>query len=343
MKTMDSALADARLHANDSRYHFGQQAGHYESFFLRANHPSRPLAFWIRYTIFSPHHHPEQAQGELWAIAFNGETGRHVAVKCEAPFADCAFSPSQFSIRVGEAQLESGRLVGAAESRGHAIRWDLRYIGDAPPLFLLPLDAYAAPQPKAKSLVGRPFASFSGTLVVDGEPLEISDWCGSQNHNWGVQHTDHYAWGQVAGFDEAPDTFLEVVTARRRLGPLWSPFVTLLVLRHRGEEIALNSPTQMRRAKGSFTPFDWRFRSETPAVRIEGHIAAPSDAFVGLTYRNPPGGAKICLNSKLASCELTVSRRQGDVWTQPERLIAQHRAAFEILTDLPNARVPVQV
>jgi hypothetical protein len=99
----------------------------------------------------------------------------------------------------------------------------------------------------------------------------------------------------------------------------------------------------MRRAKGSFTPFDWRFRSETPAVRIEGHIAAPSDAFVGLTYRNPPGGAKICLNSNLASCELTVSRRQGDVWTQPERLIAQHRAAFEILTDLPNARVPVQV
>src|SRR5947209_13759613 len=166
MKPMDSPLADARLHANDSRYHPGQQAGHYESFFLRANHPSRPLAFWIRYTIFSPRHHPEQAQGELWAIAFNGETGRHVAVKHELPFADCTFSPSQFSIHVGEAQLESGRLVGAAESRGHAIRWDLRYTGDAPPLLLLSLDAYAAPQPKAKSLVGRPFANFSGTLVV---------------------------------------------------------------------------------------------------------------------------------------------------------------------------------
>src|SRR5262245_53823995 len=117
METMDSALADARLHANDSRYRPGQQAGHYESFFLRANHPSRPLAFWIRYTIFSPRHHPEQAQGELWAIAFDGETKRYVAVKRELPFADCAFSPSQLSVRVGEAQLESGRLAGEAESR----------------------------------------------------------------------------------------------------------------------------------------------------------------------------------------------------------------------------------
>src|SRR5262249_27022549 len=106
---------------------------------------------------------------------------------------------------------------------------------------------------------------------------------------------------------------------------------------------ALNSPTQMRQAKGAFTPFDWRFRSQTPTARIEGHIAGPSDAFVGLTYRNPPGGAKICLNSKLASCELMVSRGQGDAWTEPERLIARLRAAFEILTDNPDPRVPIQV
>jgi hypothetical protein len=343
MESLDSALADARLHVNDSRYRPGQQSGHYESFFLRANHPTRPLAFWIRYTVFSPRHHPEQAQGELWAIVFDGEAARHVAVKSELPIDACAFSPTQFSVRVGEARLEPGRPVGAAEGRGHAIRWDLQYRGDAPPLFLLPLDAYAGPRPKAKTLVGLPLAIFSGTLVVDDTPLEIVDWVGSQNHNWGVQHTDHYAWGQVAGFDGAPETFLEVVTARRRLGPLWSPFVTLLTLRHQGEEFALNTTAQMRRAKGAFAPFEWRFRSETPLVRIEGHIAAPSDAFVGLTYRNPPGGAKICLNSKLASCELTVARRQGDAWAPPERLIARRRAAFEILTDHPDARVPIQV
>lgn len=30
---MDSVLENARLHANDTRYRLGEQAGHYESFF----------------------------------------------------------------------------------------------------------------------------------------------------------------------------------------------------------------------------------------------------------------------------------------------------------------------
>ncbi|HEU0027046.1 MAG TPA: hypothetical protein VFQ25_08015 [Ktedonobacterales bacterium] len=340
---MMSDVEEARLHANDTRYRPGERAGHYESFFVRANHPTRPLAFWIRYTIFSPQRHPEQAIGELWAIVFDGESGRHVAVKHEAPLSDCVFDPSRFSIRVGDASLEPGRLSGAAESHGRAVRWDLTYSGGADPLFLLPLSAYAGGGSQAKSLVGLPLAVFSGRIVVNGEPLEITDWVGSQNHNWGARHTDHYAWGQVAGFDDAPEVFLEIVTARRRLGPLWTPFVTLLVVRRDGEEISLNTPRQMLRASGAFEPFTWRFRSEMSQARVEGRIEASSAAFVGLTYHNPPGGAKICLNTKLASCQLTITRRQGSAWRKPERLTAQSRAAFEILTDHPDPRVPLSL
>lgn len=343
MDSATTALANARQHANDTRFRPGSPDGHYESFFVRANHPSRPFAFWIRYTIFSPRHHPDRAVGELWAIVFNAETGQHVAVKSATPFAACRFDPTHLSVQIGQAHLDSGSLESEAASGGHTLSWDLRYSGDAPPLFLLPLASYSGPQPPAKSLVARPFAVFSGSLRVDGVPLPVAEWTGTQNHNWGPRHTDHYAWGQVAGFDDAPDAFLEVVTARRRLGPFWSPFVTLLVVRHGGEEIALNTPTQMRRAAGTFAPFDWRFRSATAAVIVEGHIAASSDAFVGLTYHNPPGGDKICLNSKLATCDLTITRRQGDAWGQPERLTARQRAAFEILTDQPDPRVPLRV
>jgi hypothetical protein len=343
MDPESAEITHDRLHVNDTRYRPGALDGHYESFFVRANHPARPLAFWIRYTIFSPRHHPEQATGELWAIAFDGETEHHVAVKQEMPFASCVFDPSHFSVRVGDARLEAGRLVGAAASGGNSLRWDLHYSGDSAPLFLLPLDAYVRPQPPAKALVGLPLALFSGELVVNDAVWEIADWVGSQNHNWGTRHTDHYAWGQVAGFEGAPETFLEVITARRRLGPLWSPFVTLLVLRHQGEEIALNTPQQMRRARGAFRPFEWQFRSETSQVRVEGQISAPSVAFVGLSYRNPPGGTKICLNTKLASCRLTIARRPSSTWERPEQLVARQRAAFEILSDRPDGRVPVQV
>ena len=66
--------------------------------------------------------------------------------------------------------------------------------------------------------MGTPNAHYSGRLLVGNQEVDISDWIGSQNHNWGKRHTDHYAWGQVAGFDNNPDAFLELSTARIRSG-----------------------------------------------------------------------------------------------------------------------------
>ena len=328
--------------ANLTRYQPGQKAGHYESFFVRANHPSRPLAFWIRYTLFSPRNHPEEAIGELWAIYFDGESGKHVAVKQEVPIARCTFSPSEFRVDIDDASLRPGTLEGTAAARAHAISWKLSFAGTAAPLFLLPPALYRAALPKAKSLVSLPFATFNGSLAVDRAVIDVSGWVGSQNHNWGSKHTDHYAWGQVAGFDTHADSFLEVGTARLKIGPLWTPFMTLLVLRHRGEEIALNSLRQSIRARASFTYFDWHFHSENDAVSIAGHITAPREAFVGLRYFNPPGGIKHCLNSKLASCELKlIDKRARSSGT--ETLSTRHRAAFEILTDDQNHGIDIRV
>lgn len=325
---MDATLAQARAEANWTRYRPGQGAGHYESFFQRANHPTRPQAFWIRYTVFSPAARPEEAVGELWAVSFDGETGRHVAVKQQAPFRDCTFAPSEFSIAVAGARLGPQGLQGAAASSGHRIAWDLAMQGGAAPLFLLPLGMYTARFPKAKSLAGLPLARFDGTLDVDGATVTVENWIGSQNHNWGTQHTDHYAWGQVAGFDDCPESFLEIASARLRFGPLWTPFMTPIVLRHAGEEFALNALAQTVRASCALEYFTWRFRSETRDIAIAGEISAPRDAFAGLRYANPPGGEKHCLNTKLAACTLTL-RRGG----KTETLACRHRAAFEILTD----------
>jgi hypothetical protein len=104
---------------NCARYRVGQLAGHYESYFLRANHPARPQGFWIRYTIFSPDQRPEDAIGELWAVVFDGSTGRHVVVKTEAPINQCTFSNDRFHVRVGDAELRPGVLVRA---RGTALQ-----------------------------------------------------------------------------------------------------------------------------------------------------------------------------------------------------------------------------
>ena len=317
---------------NHARYQPDSGDGFYESFFQRANHPSRPLAFWIRYTIFSPRGRPADAIGELWAIYFDGETRTHIAVKREVPFARCSFDPSHFAVRVDDATLDAGRLLGAADSTPHRIAWDLTYRGTAQPLFLLPQAAYEAALPKAKTLVGLPLATYTGALSVDDHIIDIAAWTGSQNHNWGTRHTDWYAWGQVAGFDNAPDSCLEMATAQIKLGPIWTPAVTLMVLRHEGSEFPLNSIRQGLLSSATVGYFDWRFHAEDKRVRVDGHIHAPADAFVALRYLNPPGGTKYCLNSKIASCELTVTPHEGGT-RAPISLKTTARAAFEILTD----------
>lgn len=314
---------------NWTRYH-SQLGGHYESFFQRANHPTRPLAFWIRYTIFSPKGHPEEAMGELWAIYFNGETGHHIAVKKAVPLQQCTFRSSEFFVEIDEAYLKPGQLGGTIHDQHHNVVWNLSFHSDAQPLLLLPLPLYTTKLPAAKSLVASPLAIYNGYLTVDDEGVDVTDWPGSQNHNWGSKHTDLYAWGQVAGFENHPASFLEIATARLKIGPVWTPAMTLLVLRHRDRVFALNSLAQSLRAKGSFEHFLWKFKSETPEITIEGTIAAPREAFVGLSYANPPGGIKHCLNTKIASCTLHISQKRSHM---EETLTSPNRAAFEILTD----------
>jgi len=322
---------------NGCRYQRGSTKGHYESWFQRANHPTRSLAFWVRYTIFSPKGNPGAAVGELWAVYFDGEANTIKAVKEVLPLNDCEFASTGLHHRIATSTLDAASLKGEAKGQGHELRWDLRYTSPNPHLLFLPKRLYAVPFPKAKALVGSPLAVYDGTLKVDGEEIAIDGWIGSQNHNWGVKHTDRYAWGQVSGFENAPDAFFEVATARVKLGPIWTPWMTLMVLRVGGEEYRLNSIPQAIRADGEYGFFHWTFSSKTRRATIKGSISASADAFVGLPYDNPPGGRKTCLNSKIASCKLTL-QRPGQA---PLSLNSPHRAAFEILTDAKDHGVAV--
>lgn len=319
----------ARSAWNACRYEVGNANGHYESYFQRANHPTRPLAFWIRYTIFSPKGRSQDAIGELWAVYFDGEGERIVAVREVVPIDECAFSKDGLDLRLHSAYLRKGELRGRAAEGPHLIKWSLDYSGGQAPLLLLPERLYRAGFPRAKLLVGTPNALFAGWLTVDGDLVPVDGWVGSQNHNWGSQHTDQYAWGQVAGFDEFPDAFLECATARVRLGPWWSPWMTFAVLRLEGRTYAFNSLPRAWRARAHLDGLRWTLDTRQAGVRLRGSFSVMPERCVELRYANPPGGEKVCLNSKLAACELSLFRR-GE---PPVRLITQERAAFEILGD----------
>ncbi len=322
---MDIKLEKARAQANNLRFRKESSKGHYESYFLRANHPTRKEAFWLRYTIFSPVGSSDKSIGEVWAIYFNEK--EHFAAKKEVPVTKCLLNNTHFEIGIDNCMLRSNKAVGNLDE----FSWDMKYESNEAPLFLLPLIYYNLPFPKAKAIVPQPFAKFNGTLNVKGKKIQIDNWIGSQNHNWGEKHTDYYAWGQVVGFDNYPDSFLELITAQLKIGPVTSPFLTMIVVRHKGKEYKLNTMNNAMQSNGSFDFFNWQFSSENKDVKISGCIHAESNDFVGLNYYNPPGGSKDCLNSKIAYCEIEIEEK-SKVGIK-HKLISKNKAAFEILTD----------
>lgn len=315
------------------------RGGHYESWFLRANHPQEARAFWIRYTLFVPADGKREPLGEIWAIYFDGTRDRVVAVKEEQPYRDCTFERDRMEVGIGASSLESLHARGGARSNGHHIGWQLRYDEGEETLLFLPEKMYKAPFPKAKSVVSRPHVSFRGKLEVDGETIDVDGWHGSENHNWGSQHTNQYAWGQVMGFDDAPEALLECATARVKIGPVPTPWLTIACLRLDGHEYRFNEIPTALKAKGRYKFFEWNFDTRANGARLKARITAPRSAFTGLTYYNPPGGSKTCLNSKIARCEAEITLPDGS----KRSLTSESRAAFEILTDRKDHGVPLSV
>jgi hypothetical protein len=339
VSSSDSSRPD-RDALNASRFDHANANGFYESYFQRANHPSEPRAFWIRYTVFSPRGRPAEAVGQLWAVYFDGASGRHVALKRSVPISECSFSrEAGLDVRVGDARLEEGTLHGTISQHDGRIAWELTYAGDEPPLLLFERASYQRRFPSAKALCGTPLAIFHGSVTVNDATVPIDRWVGTQNHNWGSRHTDRYAWGQVAGFDDDPTAVLECSTAKLKLGPVRTPPLSLLVLRLGDREFACNSVYRALRTRGAYDYFSWRLDAEQNGTHISASFDAPKAAFVGLSYENPPGGTKTCLNTKVAGCRLVVE----EPGKAPRRIGTESRAAFEILTDDDSHGVPVLV
>ncbi len=139
----------------------------------------------------------------------------------------------------------------------------------------------------------------------------------------------------MVGFDNYEDSFLELITAQQKIGFYTTPFLTLLVLKHKGRTYQLNTIIQGFKSKGSFDDssdiYYWTFVCEDKEVIITGKIEGTEKDFAKLKYYNPPGGTKKCMNSKIASCYITIKEKK-DLGFKDE-LVSKNRAAFEILSD----------
>jgi hypothetical protein len=302
------------------------EAGHYESFYLKACHPAEPLGVWIRYTV---HKRPGAAPtGSLWVTLFDGRS--------EGPRAHKQTTPEPLAggadwIAVGEATMRAGAAQGSIEGAS----WDLRFSSAEGPLFHLPRPwMYRTRLPRTKLLSPAPAATFEGSLEVDGRYVAVDGWRGMVGHNWGTQHAERWIW--LHGLSESGD-WLDAAFAKVKLGPLTTPWVGSGALSLGGRRHALGGPGRRLSVREQPDHCDFELAGRG-GLALRGSVSAPRKDFVGWVYADPDGSEHHTVNCSVADMRLAVARSGAP----PLELAVQGGAAYELGMRERDHGMPIQ-
>jgi hypothetical protein len=295
--------------------------GHYESYYLRAVHPTQPRGVWIRYTVTTPP--GGTPNGQLWFTLFDRDAGRPRAVRVDAGEATTG---SGSWIRLAGSTFGPDGIDGEARSPGLSAVWSLRSRSTEPVLEHLPRDwMYRARLPRTKLLSLSPSAVFDGTLQVDGETIDVAGWPGMVGHNWGEQHAASWIWLHGLGFDgHGSDTWLDVAVGRIALGPVTTPWVANGVLSLHGERLVLGGLG--RRVAVVADDDHCVLRLPGKDVTVTATAAAPADAFVEWDYADPDGSGHRVVNCSVADLTVRVERAGAGA----VELAGPSRGAYEL-------------
>jgi len=309
-------------------------AGHYESFYLKASHPTDPVSLWIRYTI---HKRPGEApKGSLWFTLFDSREVGPWAVKVTTD--DLGFGPDHY-IHVGDARFEPGRVGGTVSVDGREASWSLFYDCAEDPFLHLPRDLmYRAPLPRTKLLSPYPDARFSGHVEVGGQSIDLDGWRGMVGHNWGAQHAERWVWTHGADFDGHADAWLDAAFGRIKIGSRTTPWIANGVLSLDGVRHRLGGIGAVRRTEVTETPTGCTFTLPGKDITVQGRVGADSKDFVGWVYADPDGSEHNTVNCSISDMTLTVSRPSRP----PLTLKSAAGAAYELGMREQDHGMPIQ-
>lgn len=339
-----SALASLfAAEAPDNALRYAQRPGHVESYFLRANHPTRPLALWLKATILAPL--DALAVAEAWFVFFDGERGTTFAHRRTEPYSSASFAGAGdlgLDVRAAGLTLSLG-AQGTAKGDFNAphgtasidVAWREGASPIARPLSIYPWRLLrSGPFPKSKLLTPCPSLRFSGRVLLPDGEVTLTDWAGMQGHNWGREHAFEYAWGQCL-FPE-DDVMVEGFSGRVRVAGRTTPRMSALVVRRGARTWAFDAIFDVWRQQAEVTLDRWvlRLRGRDGEARLE--MDAAGRPMVCLGYGNPDGETSYCFNTKLAKARLEVRPADGAAFVCESR----HGAALELLRREPDSRFP---
>jgi hypothetical protein len=278
------------------------RAGHYESIYLTAHHPSEPVAVWIRYTVHKP---PGAAPtGSIWFTLFS--PGGPIAGKVTTD--DLRSDATDLLAVGGYGSVHRDGAEGTITARGIDIAWQLRFDSAEDELRHLPYSwMYRAPVPRTKATSPYPASRVNGTVTVGDRTLELDAWPGMLGHNWGAEHAHRWIWLRGASFVEVPDAWLDVVIGRLKIGPVVLPWIANGVLawngvRHRIGGLGRRVIVRERRDGCDLV-------LPGPQMSLSVQVSAPLAASVGWEYADPAGGRHQVRNCSVAGVGVEVRPR----------------------------------
>jgi hypothetical protein len=311
------------------------EAGHYESFYLKASAPEGGRALWIRHTIHKrPGAEPTCA---VWMTYFDEKQGAPRAAKQQFG-AESLRIPNDSYVRVGDSEIGSGWVRGNVAANDVKARWGLRFTDRHEPLRHLPFKwMYNAKLPRTKLLSPHPGALFDGTFDIGDERVEIAAWPGMVGHNWGAEHAERWVWIHGTGLEGGAETdFLDIAAGRVKLGPIRTPWIANGAIcidgrRHRLGGLGRRSRIEAE-ARGC------RFSIGGRGIRVDGTVGADREQFVAWLYSDPLGGSHHALNCSISDLDVTV-KRPGE---PDARRRLRRAAAYELGSHDTDHGVPLQ-
>lgn len=308
-------------------------AGHYESYFLKACDPAGGVGVWIRYTV---HKRPHlAATGALWFVLFDAHAGVS-ASKVSVP--DPAVEPGSYVV-IGDASIGARGAFGRADSEQLRASWELEFTGGEEPFCHLPASwMYDAAFPRTKVLAQHPAILVDGTVSAADRAIDVTGWRGTIGHNWGREHAERAIWIHGAGFAGHEDAWLDLAIGRVRIGRVLTPWIANGALELAGRRHRLGGLGRVRSTQIRETPESCRFAVTGSEIAVEGVVGAERERFVSWIYSQPEGGERQTVNCSIADMDLTVLR-PGE---PPLRLTVDGTAAYELQMRERYPRIPVQ-
>ena len=310
--------------------------GTYEVWFLTFTDREAGRGYWVRSTLLHPDRRDADAgvSAGVWFARFDrAEPGSTLGLHATYPQAKVA--EDMFSVEIGSSAMRTGQATGRVDVDGHQASWDLEWTTGWPTHRLLPDVMYRGRVAPTRPWSPNPQTTVSGTLVVDGDTVDVRSVPGQQGHLAGTRHAERWAWAHCSDF-LGEEAVVHALTAQGRRGPFLTPFVTSIGVRLQGEWIRLSKLTRRR----PFGLGEWKIDLQNRRYRLTGRIEAPARAMLRARYEDPDGTPRYCHNSEIASSRLALFERRAAGFEEVALLESHGTTHAEWAGRTPASAVP---